>query len=143
MEHGFYVDIGADHPFYASTTKAFYDRGWSGLNVEPGPNFERLMKRRTRDININAVITDRDDEVDFFVNDDLVATSSVHQAVHPNVAARSYQRSQKRIKSYALNTIVDKYIQKQEVHFLKIDTEGSEKSIILAADWTRFREQDG
>ncbi len=37
---GFYIDIGADHPVYSSTTKSFYDRGWSGVNVEPGPRFE-------------------------------------------------------------------------------------------------------
>jgi FkbM family methyltransferase len=139
VEAGFYVDIGADHPTFSSTTKSFYDRGWSGINVEPGPNFVTIVKERRRDININAVITERDGEVDFFVNDDLTATSSVYEALHPAVAARVRQRSRKHILSHTLNSLVERHIQKKEVHFLKIDAEASERAIILATDWSRFR----
>ena len=32
---GSYIDIGALHPTIDSVTKAFYDRGWSGINIEP------------------------------------------------------------------------------------------------------------
>jgi hypothetical protein len=32
---GFYVDIGASDPEIASTTRAFYERGWFGINVQP------------------------------------------------------------------------------------------------------------
>lgn len=139
VEGGFYIDIGADHPTFSSTTKSFYDRGWSGINVEPGPNFAMIEKERPRDININAVVTDRDGEVDFFVNDDLTATSSVYEGLHPAVAARVRQRSRIRIPSYTLNSLVEQHVQKKEVHFLKIDAEGSEQAIILVTDWSRFR----
>ena len=35
VESGFYIDVGAAHPDDYSVTRAFYDRGWSGINVEP------------------------------------------------------------------------------------------------------------
>ena len=35
VENGFYVDVGANDPTVDSVTKAFYDRGWRGLNIEP------------------------------------------------------------------------------------------------------------
>ena len=35
QETGFYVDVGAYHPVDGSVTKAFYDLGWSGINLEP------------------------------------------------------------------------------------------------------------
>ena len=40
QKSGFYVDVGASHPTDGSVTRLLYDRGWSGINVEPGPNFE-------------------------------------------------------------------------------------------------------
>ena len=35
VERGFYVDVGAADPEEWSVTRAFYDRGRSGINVEP------------------------------------------------------------------------------------------------------------
>ena len=137
-ELGFYIDIGADHPVAASTTKSFYDRGWAGINFEPGPNFTLLEHERPRDINFKAVVIDHDGEVDFYVNDDLTATSSVHEPLHPAVQARVFHRTKIRIPAFSLNTIVRKYI-KKEVQFLKIDAEGSEGAIIGATNWRSFR----
>jgi FkbM family methyltransferase len=139
VDQGFYIDIGADHPTFSSTTKSFYDRGWSGINVEPSANFALIEKDRLRDINLNAVVTDRDGEIDFFCNDDLLATSSVYENLHPEVASRISQRSHKRVLSYRLDTVIDQYVQDREVHFLKIDAEGSEGTIITSTNWTRFR----
>ena len=34
---GFYVDVGAFSPDEHSVTRAFYDLGWSGINIEPNP----------------------------------------------------------------------------------------------------------
>jgi hypothetical protein len=35
VQHGFYIDVGANDPTDDSVTKAFYVRGWRGINVEP------------------------------------------------------------------------------------------------------------
>jgi FkbM family methyltransferase len=135
---GFYIDIGADHPLYASTTKSFYDRGWHGINVEPGPNFGLFIQERPRDINVKAAVTDRDGEIDFFVNDNLTATSSVNEAIHPAVEARVSSRTRIRVPTMSLDSIVKKYVA-GDVQFLKIDAEGSESLIIASADWSCFR----
>jgi hypothetical protein len=63
----------------------------------------------------------------------------VYEALHPEVASRVSQRSHKRVASYKLDTLVEQYVQHKQVHFLKIDAEGSEGAIILSADWSRFR----
>lgn len=135
---GFYIDIGADHPLGASTTKSFYDRGWHGINVEPGPNFSLFEQDRPEDINLNVAITDRDGEIDFYVNDDLTATSSAIEFLHPAVGARVSSRTKIKIPSLSLDSMVRKYVS-GDVHFLKIDAEGSEHAIITAADWRAFR----
>lgn len=35
VEQGFYIDAGAQDPEIDSVTKAFYERGWRGINIEP------------------------------------------------------------------------------------------------------------
>ena len=50
---GFYVDVGANDPVHDSVTKFFYDRGWSGINIEPiNEHYKNLTKERPRDINL-------------------------------------------------------------------------------------------
>src|SRR5262245_21135095 len=51
---GTYIDVGANDPVDFSVTKHFYDRGWRGINIEPGPQaFARLCAQRPRDLNLN------------------------------------------------------------------------------------------
>jgi hypothetical protein len=37
LSGGFYIDVGAEDPTQNSVTRAFYERGWHGINVEPVP----------------------------------------------------------------------------------------------------------
>ena len=52
-----YIDIGAGHPTDLNVTKIFYDAGWSGINIEPGPNYDALLADRPRDMNIKCAIS--------------------------------------------------------------------------------------
>lgn len=136
---GFYIDIGADHPIFSSTTKAFYDRGWHGINVEPGPGFALIERERPRDLNVCAAITDFDGEIDFYVNDDLQATSSIYSEIHPSVSARSKSRSHRRVPAMTLDTLAERHIGARQIDFLKIDAEGAEGTIIRSTNWTMLR----
>src|ERR1700722_15992604 len=52
---GFYVDVGAASSMIASVTRYFYDIGWSGINIEPLPEYAAELRReRPRDRNIEA-----------------------------------------------------------------------------------------
>jgi hypothetical protein len=55
--HGFYVDIGAYHPFQYSNTQLFYSRGWRGINIEPNPDqFVFFPQYRPQDTNLNLAV---------------------------------------------------------------------------------------
>ena len=57
VKHGFYVDVGAADPEEWSVTRAFYDRGWSGINVEPlDEYFDKLSHARPRDTNLKVAV---------------------------------------------------------------------------------------
>ena len=52
---GFYIDVGANDPRFDSVTRAFYERGWHGINIEPVPHWhERLRSDRPRDLNLRV-----------------------------------------------------------------------------------------
>ena len=53
VQDGFYIDVGASDPVEHSVTKAFYDSGWHGINIEPLPaHIEAFQEQRPRDINL-------------------------------------------------------------------------------------------
>ena len=53
IQMGFYIDVGANDPDIDSVTKAFYERGWRGVNIEPLPSHHaHLIKARPRDISL-------------------------------------------------------------------------------------------
>jgi FkbM family methyltransferase len=137
--NGFYVDIGADHPVYWSTTKVFYDRGWSGTNIEPGPHFPLLLDHRPRDININAVVLDASGEVDFFVHEGLLGTSTVLLDVDRGLQNYDLRRRKIRVQAITLTELARDHPRVNAAQFIKIDAEGVEDAIIRGADWTVLR----
>ncbi|WP_217573736.1 FkbM family methyltransferase [Mesorhizobium sp. GbtcB19] len=134
---GFYIDIGAYHPTMGSVTKTFYDRGWSGINVEPGAVFDELARERPRDINVRAVVIDRDGDVDFFENSSDPGMSKVTEGpVAADGEGRTFQ-----VRAVTLDSLIAQHASGQEINFLKIDAEGSEAAIIGAANWKSVRPQ--
>src|ERR1700693_1107726 len=73
----FYVDVGAGHPVENSVTKLFSGRGWHGVNVEPGPNFELLEIDRAADFNLRAAVTAHDGVAPFYITQPYPDLSSL------------------------------------------------------------------
>src|SRR5215471_4191225 len=67
VERGFYIDVGAHDPTNCTVTKAFYERGWHGINIEPVEEwFEKLVADRPNDINLRLAAWSHLDKVKFF-----------------------------------------------------------------------------
>jgi hypothetical protein len=56
VPQGFYVDLGALDPTVGSVTQAFYDAGWSGLNIAPEIAVGMFRAKRSRDINLGVAV---------------------------------------------------------------------------------------
>ena len=132
QETGFYVDVGAYHPVIGSTTKAFYDRGWSGINIEPGSVFAELAAARPRDVNLRMAVLDRAGEVAFVEDESDRGTSHVCLDDSGGAAARM-------VPCDTLEAIVGAHSRGRPVDFIKVDAEGAEAAIVRSTDWRRLR----
>lgn len=136
---GFYVDIGAHHPTFASVTRMFYDKGWSGINVEPGEGIAALRANRPRDVNLEVAVADHEGETTFWVHSANTGTSSLSQSVPDLVAEKAGEMRPVKVAVTTLPAIIEKHAAGRHIHFLKIDAEGAEDAIVRAADWSRHR----
>jgi FkbM family methyltransferase len=139
VEHGFWVDVGAADPDVLSVTRAFSERGWHGINIEPAERpFRLLQQSRVNDINLQVAAGDTLGEVRLFVVDDangLTTTDATIAAAH---AKNGYRITPVTVSVTTLAEICAEHIT-GPVHFLKIDVEGGEKAVIAGADFVRFR----
>ena len=68
VHKGFYIDVGANDPNYFSVTKAFYQRGWNGINIEPLPDKHQLLNKfRHRDINLKLGAGKSEEDAELFI----------------------------------------------------------------------------
>ena len=134
---GFYVDVGAEDPVEGSITKHFYERGWKGINIEPVPFFfNRISSDRPRDINLNCVASDRDDQTLNLCVSEGTGLSTL-EVERQEALKRNPERAVQHIEvqSQTLNSIFSTYATKQ-IDFLKIDVEGHELAVLRGLDLT-------
>ena len=138
VDKGFYIDVGANDPEVDSVTKAFYDRGWHGINVEPVSEWhEKLQKDRPRDINLKVAAGNREGSLVFYEIPGT-ALSTSNEAFIEDVDKIGYKSKKIKVPVVRLTTICEQHSD-SDIHFLKIDAEGMEKSVIDGIDFSRFR----
>jgi FkbM family methyltransferase len=137
--NGFYIDVGAQDPEVDSVTKAFYDRGWRGLNIEPVPVwYARLVAARPRDINLNLAVSTTEGEITLHEVEDT-GLSTVHDELARDHRAQGrFTMRTWRVATMPLRRLCQEH-QVKEVHFLKIDVEGAEHEVIISIDFGSVR----
>jgi len=139
VDRGFYVDCGAYHPTHHSVTRAFYDRGWRGINVEPLPALIRKFdEQRISDFNVAVALSDKSAEaVDFYeVADTGLST------LDPQLARQhdktGFITSKITVATVTLSQVLDE-VSPAAIHFLKVDVEGAERLVLSGLDFNRYR----
>ncbi len=136
---GFYIDIGVWEPTKDSVTKHFYDRGWSGVNVEPVPRqFEVIAADRIRDININAAVSTVAGPLTLsHVKGTGLSTSRKDYAERHSSSGLEIEEI--RVQTISLRDLCAQHAGHRPIDFLKIDVEGAEADVVRSGDWNLYR----
>lgn len=139
-KHGFYVDVGAYDPNRFSNTKFFYNKGWSGINIEPDPDsYKKFLKTRSRDTNLNIGVGAKNGKMIFYqIFPDTLSTFSKKQAeFYEKIGFKI--KSKRKLKIKRLDSVIRKYCKDRKIDFLSIDTEGYETEVLNSNNWKLFR----
>lgn len=135
---GFYVDVGAHDPTALSVTRAFYDHGWRGINIEPHPLYaKRLREERPRDLTMEVAVGDSPGLISIY---DFGATglTTIVKEIAEEHSSAGFSSSEFRVPRTTLATVLCD-LGDQEVHFCKVDVEGYERQVLAGADFKKFR----
>lgn len=138
LRDGFYIDVGAQDPRFDSVTKAFYDLGWHGINLEPVEHWHRRMvEDRPRDINLCLAAGAAEGTIEFHETTDS-GLSTGNAAIAQRHREQGYALRARQVPVSTLDAIWDAHVS-GPVHFLKVDVEGAEAEVLRGLDLSRHR----
>jgi len=139
-EYGFYVDVGANDPDIDNVTRVFYERGWSGINIEPlSENSALLRKKRPRDANLEIAVGEAEGEITFYEIGKWHGYSTTDAAIAAQHRKDGLAVVEHRVSVMTLAAVLEEHAAGRAIDFLKIDVEGTELSVLRGADLARHR----
>lgn len=135
---GFYVDIGAHHPFRFSNTKLLYDMGWRGINIEPNPEVENLFQRfRPEDVFIPLGVGTSSSNLSYYRYPHPAMNTFDEKLVK---SRKTEPISVSTIKVDTLASILKLNLDSnQEITLLSIDAEGFDLDVLKSNDWNTYQ----
>jgi FkbM family methyltransferase len=138
VKKGFYIDVGANDPVADSVTKALYDMGWHGINIEPiKRHWEDLCRDRPHDINLALAVGKERGTAEIF-DAEIRGWATLAPSVREELINQGTTGATHKIETRTLKDICDEF-NAVTIHFLKVDVEGYEKEVFEGADFSKYR----
>ncbi len=140
--NGFYVDVGAHHPYRFSNTALFHAAGWHGINIDVDQRaIDAFNAVRPNDINLLCGVAGEAG----MLNLHLFGEGAVN-TLSDNLAAE-YQKVPGRdvisvhpIEVRPLADILDQHLPSgQTIDLMSVDVEGLDEAVLRSNDWKRYR----
>ena len=136
---GVYVDVGAQHPRIDSISRAFYERGWRGVHIEPVPAFAAMLREdRPDETVLQVALGEREGTLALNVFADTGLSTAIDSYAQRHQAERNYQVQHIEVPMLTLRSALGSVAGK-EVHWLKIDVEGFEEQVLRGWDSQKLR----
>jgi FkbM family methyltransferase len=139
VSNGLYVDVGAQHPRIDSVSRAFYERGWRGVHVEPVPAFAQLLREdRPDETVLQVALGEREGVLELNVFADTGLSTAIPGYAERHQAERGYAVERIQTPVLTLKAALER-LDGKDVHWLKIDVEGFEEQVLRGWDSARLR----
>ncbi len=139
---GFYVDVGAHHPFRFSNTAMLHNLGWRGINIDADPELMRAFEQqRPGDTNLTVGVSDtagrmrlhKFDDPALNTFDDAIAEKLVNADVYKEVSCHEVAVERLEV------LLAAHLVAGQVIDLLNVDAEGRDMNVLHSNDWLRFR----
>lgn len=145
-KNGVFVEIGAFNGEAFSNT-CFFERfrDWTGLCIEPLPEYFEKMKEKRKCQLLNACIAETEGEQEFWQLTDwcsmLSGLASTYDEAHVkriNSELKDYggTKTVVKVQTYRLENVLTTY-NLTDIDYVSIDTEGSEMQILRSIDFSK------
>jgi len=129
VSQGCYIDIGAWDPVHDSVSMTFYEQGWRGVHVEPVEKCaKKLRDARPDEIVIQAAVGNSDKAANFFLFE-VTGLSTLNSDIAGRHTKNGFSVTSIEVPIRTLESIFTE-VEGREIHWLKIDVEGMEESVI-------------
>ncbi len=134
---GYFVEIGATNGIHLSNTfmlEKFH--GWSGLLCEPSINYYSELTRNRNVSTDNRCVFSTTGEILEFIDRDVGEHSSLRGfSRNGELDQGEKERARYQVESVTLSDLLSAHDAPNQIHFLSIDTEGSEYEILKNFDF--------
>jgi FkbM family methyltransferase len=139
IEKGFYVDVGAQDPVIDSVSKAFYERGWRGIHIEPVPQYAELLRNdRPDETVLQIALSDSEGTLVLNVIPNTGLSTAVDRYAQHYQENLGLERQRVEVPVLSLRSALKSLIGK-DIHWLKIDVEGFEEEVLRGWDSQALR----
>ena len=141
QKDGFYVDVGAHHPFRFSNTYLLYKRGWRGINIDAMPGSMKLFNRfRPRDINIECGVASGGGIMTYYSFNEPALNGFAPELKTKYTNHSIYHLVEEiPVPVGSLESILDEYLpQDISIDFFSIDTEGLDLEVLSSNNWAKY-----
>jgi FkbM family methyltransferase len=134
-----YIDIGANHPFYLSNTAFFYRSGSHGINIEANPQLiKNFQKYRPRDVNLNVGISNKEEELDFYIMEDSTLSTFSKEERDFMITKGNQLRGVRKISLTTISKVLKTYFNDKFPDFMSLDVEGLDLKILKSIDFEKY-----
>jgi FkbM family methyltransferase len=142
IDRGFYVDVGAHHPIRFSNTYKLYERGWTGINIDATPgSMDAFKKLRSRDINVEAAISDVESELIFYEFDEPALNGFASDLMAERASEGRYSiRKKIAMTTVTLDAVLtERCCHERGIDLITIDVEGFDLEVLRSIDLDFWR----
>lgn len=139
-KNGFFVDIGAHHPTRFSNTFYFYNKGWSGINIDAMPgSMSAFKKRRKRDINLEIAISKKPQKLTYYSFLEPAINGFDQKLSEQRIKEGNALKEKIDITTHTLEQVFDEYLAEKVISFISIDVEGLDFEILESNNWNKYK----
>jgi FkbM family methyltransferase len=137
VKNGTYVDVGAYHPVLYSNTYAFYNKGWSGIVIDPNIDMKPLYTlMRPRDTFVHTAVGPVPEEKPYYMFDDGAYNSFDEGRAKSWKATRGLDIKEVRTISFKPLSQILREQNITHIDFLNVDVEGLDLEVLKTHDWS-------